>query len=71
MFRVNNVCLLKIKYSPKRCHEFQLFESRLMPGFCASIVLAFISGVALFDYVVDRENMQEPGSRGAKWGIWP
>ena len=35
-----------------------------MPGFCASIVLAFILGVKLFDYVVvDGANLCEPG-----WG---
>ena len=37
-----------------------------MPGFCASIVLAFIWGVKLFDYVVDRGNLLEPG-----WGRKP
>ena len=34
-----------------------------MTGFCASIVLAFISRVELFDYVVDGGNLREPG-----WG---
>ena len=32
---------------------FQACGSCCMPGVCASIVLAFISGVELFDYVVD------------------
>ena len=27
-----------------------------IPGFCTSIVFAFISGVELFDYVVDEEG---------------
>ena len=31
----------------------QACNSCCIPGFCASIVLAFISGVELFDYVVD------------------
>ena len=30
-----------------------------IPGFCESIVLAFIWGVELFDYVVDGENLRE------------
>ena len=42
-----------------------------MSGFCASIVLAFILGVELFDYVVDGVNLREPGwGKKAKWGIW-
>ena len=32
-----------------------------MPGFCTSIVLAFILGVKLFDYVVNGWRLQEPG----------
>ena len=31
----------------------QACESCGMPGFCASIVIAFILGVEFFDYVVD------------------
>ena len=43
-----------------------------MPGFCASIVRPFISGVDLLDYVADGGNRQEPGwKEKAKWGIWP
>ena len=34
-----------------------------MPGFSASIILAFILGVELFDYMVYGENLQEPGWR--------
>ena len=42
-----------------------------MPGFCASIALAFILGVELFYYVVVRGNLWQLGWRGgkAKWGI--
>ena len=41
-------------------------DSCCMPGFCASIVLDFISGVELFDHVVDEGNLREPG-----WGRKP
>ena len=44
-----------------------------MSEFCASIVLAFILELELFDYVVDLGgNLRELG-RGekAKWVIWP
>ena len=44
-----------------------------MRGFCGSIVLAFILGVKLFDYVVvDGVNLCEPGlGEKVKWRIWP
>ena len=48
----------------------QACNSCCIPGFCASIVLAFISGVELFDYVVDGRGggggLREPG-----WGRKP
>ena len=39
----------------------QACDSCQMPGFCASIVLAFILGVELSHYMVDGGNLQEPG----------
>ena len=48
----------------------QACDSCCMPGFCASIVLAFILGVELFDYVVDvgvesaRAGLGEEGQMG-------
>ena len=41
----------------------QACDSCRMPGLCASIVLAFISGVELFNYVVD-------GGRGESARAW-
>ena len=35
----------------------QACDSCCVPGLCASIALAFISGVELFDYVVDGGNL--------------
>ena len=41
-----------------------------MPGFSASIILAFISGVELFDYMVYGGNLQEPGWKGeSQYGL--
>ena len=37
-----------------------------MRAFCASIVLTFISGMELFDYVIDGGNLREAG-----WGRKP
>ena len=42
-----------------------------MPGFCASIVITFISGVELFDYVVDGGICESLAGAKAKWVIWP
>ena len=39
-----------------------------MQGFYASIVLAFISEVELFDYVLDGGDLQEPGCGGKPTG---
>ena len=50
----------------------QACDSCRVPGFCASIALAFILGVELFDYVVDGRNLRESDWGGkAKWEIWP
>ena len=38
----------------------QAWDSCRMPGFCISIVFAFILGVELFDYLVDGGNLWEP-----------
>ena len=40
-----------------------------MSGFCTNILLAFVSGVELFDYVVDGANLREPG-RGKPNGVY-
>ena len=53
----------------------QACNSCCIPGFCASIVLAFISGVELFDYVVDGRGGGGGSERAwlgekAKWWIW-
>ena len=39
---------------------FQAGDTCHMPGFCASIVLAFISGVGLCDSVLDAGTLWEP-----------
>ena len=47
---------------------------QLLPRFCASIALAFILGVKLFDYVLDGRGGESAGAwlegREAKWRTW-
>ena len=46
----------------ENCQNVELKLSKLLPGFYASIVLAFILWVELFDYVVHgRGDLREPG----------
>ena len=48
----------------------QACESCCMPGFCASIVLVFISGVKLFDYIINRGGYNRAWLGVTNWGIW-
>ena len=48
----------------------QACESCCMPGFCASIVLVFISGVKLFDYIINRGGDNRAWLGVTNWGIW-
>ena len=48
----------------------QACESCCMPGFCASIVLDFISGVKLFDYIINRGGYNGAWLGVTNWGIW-
>ena len=65
---------LPLKLSKGGKEIVQACDFCFMPGFCASIVLAFISGVELFYYVVDGGGgggicESQTGGREGKWGI--
>ena len=56
------LCSSFLKADKSGTEIVQACNSCCIPGFCASIVHAFISGVELFDYVVDgRGDLRKPG----------
>ena len=58
--------------SSRRNYFYYVYISCHIPGFCDSIVFAFILRVELFDFVVDARNQWEHGwGEKSESGIWP